>query len=215
MLHLIIPRRFTLLAATIPYVLAAAHRGPAPSRVCIAPPDVEAGDASGAADAVRETFTSYLTGPSMSVAKLESRLASQAREEAKSSRCPYVLFTQVSHVRKTSTSNGLLGRMAGSAVQQGAYTVGSAMGSTVGRVAANAAGAAAGVAAYNYATTVKTKDELTLGTRLESASGQVLVDRTEKRKAQSDGEDLLTPLVAKAAEAIATAVKQTPQEDKR
>jgi hypothetical protein len=121
-----------------------------------------------------------------------------------------VLFTTISHVRKTSTSNGLLGRMAGSAVQQGAYTVGSAAGSTVGRVAANAAAGAAGAAAYNYSTTVKTKDEVVLGTRLESAAGEVLVDRSEKRKAQSDGEDLITPLVAKAAEAIAAAVKPAP-----
>src|SRR5205085_9519441 len=120
------------------------------------------------------------------------------------------LFTTVSHVRKTSTSNGLLGRMAGSAVQQGAYAVGFAAGSAVGRVAANVAAGAAGAAAYNYSTSVKTKDELTLGTRLESADGRVLVERTEKRKAQSDGEDLITPLVAKAAEAVAGAVRPTP-----
>jgi hypothetical protein len=50
------------------------------------------------------------------------------------------------------------------------------------------------------------KDELALSYRLENAGGQVLVEDSGKRKAKSDGEDLLTPLAQKAAEAIAEAV---------
>jgi hypothetical protein len=33
----------------------------------------------------------------------------------------------------------------------------------------------------------------------------VLIEKSDKRKAKSDGEDLLTPLVAAAAEAVAQA----------
>jgi hypothetical protein len=36
----------------------------------------------------------------------------------------------------------------------------------------------------------------------------VLIEKTDKRKAKSDGEDLLTPMVQQAAEAIAAAVTQ-------
>ena len=63
-------------------------------------------------------------------------------------------------------------------------------------------------AAYNYAVTIRNKDELTLGYRLEAADGTVLVEQREKRTAQSDGEDLLTTLVQKAAEQIVAAAKR-------
>jgi len=53
---------------------------------------------------------------------------------------------------------------------------------------------------------VRAKDELSLTWRLETGAGEALSEKTEKRKAESDGEDLLTPLAQKAAEAVATAV---------
>jgi hypothetical protein len=37
----------------------------------------------------------------------------------------------------------------------------------------------------------------------------VLIEKREKRKAQQDGEDLLTPLVQTASEAIAAAVAES------
>jgi hypothetical protein len=77
-------------------------------------------------------------------------------------------------------------------------------------VAASAAAGAASAAAWDFATAVRTKDELTLTYRLEGADGAKLVEKTEKRKAESDGEDLLTPLVERAAEAIAAAVTMRP-----
>jgi hypothetical protein len=78
-------------------------------------------------------------------------------------------------------------------------------------LAAGAAAGAAGAVAYDFASSTKTKDELSLTYHLESAAGKVLVDETEKRKAQSDGEDLLTPVVEKAAEAVAAAVAKVPR----
>ena len=56
---------------------------------------------------------------------------------------------------------------------------------------------------------MKTQDELTLTSRLESGDGKVLLQQTDKRKATSDGEDLVTPVVQHAAEAIADAVAKT------
>ena len=56
---------------------------------------------------------------------------------------------------------------------------------------------------------MKAKDELTLTTRLESGNGAVLAEKTEKRKAKADAEDLLTPLVQSAAEVVAAAVAKS------
>jgi hypothetical protein len=96
--------------------------------------------------------------------------------------------------------------MAGSAVQSGAWSAASGASSVVGRAAASAVAGAAGEAASNFASSVKVSDEIELSYRLESADRKVLVKKSEKRKAESDGEDLLTPLVEHAAERIANAV---------
>jgi hypothetical protein len=182
------------------------------TRICLAHAKVEAntGSATTIADAVREAFTTLLAGPSLKVAPLSARLESQARQEAKEAACPYLLVNTVKHVRKTG-GGGLLGRMAGGAVQQGAWSAGATAGSTLGGIAAGAAANAAGAAVNDYAIAVRTKDELTLTYRLESAAGAVIIEKVEKRKAESDGEDLLTPVVEHAAEAIAAAVTTRPQ----
>lgn len=204
------------LAQASPAASAAATATPAAAtatstkaHICLAPSSVETvgGTAADAITAVRETFTSYLTGPTLEVAPLTSRLPSQAREEAKSANCPYLLLTTVKQERKTSGGGpSLLSRVASTAAQQGAYSVGMATGSTAGRVAADAAGGAAGAAATNYGSAMQTKDELTLITHLETADGKALVDMSDKKKAESNGQDLLTPLVEKAASAVASAV---------
>jgi hypothetical protein len=74
-------------------------------------------------------------------------------------------------------------------------------------VAAGAAAGAATSAASDYAASSRVKDELTLKYRLESAAGKVLIEKSDKRKATLDGEDLLMPLVQPAAEAVVQAAK--------
>jgi hypothetical protein len=176
------------------------------TRICLAPASVEgsSGSADAAINAARETFTSYLTGPSLAAEPLKARLASQVREEARQAGCPYLLLTTLKHVQKHG-GGSVLGRMAAGAAQQGAWEAGARSGSAVGRVAGQAAYGAAGQAAYDYAAGIHNKDELTLGYRLESSDGKVLVEKEDKRKAKSDGEDLLTPMVQAAAEAIVAA----------
>ena len=118
-----------------------------------------------------------------------------------------MLLTTIKHQRKTG--GGFLGKMVGGAVQQGAWAVsGSVAGSVVGQVAAGVAAGAASSAISDYAANSKQTDELTLSYRLETDGGKVLVEKSEKRKARTDGDDVLTPLVQKAAEAIADAVSK-------
>lgn len=176
-------------------------------RVCLAPAEVEASASSDAAiSAVREAFTSYLTGPTLRAQALQARLASQARLEAREAGCPYLLLTTVKHEKKRGS--GLFGRVAAGAARQGAWEAGVASGSTAGRIAGQAAYGAAGEAVYNYAAAFHAKDELTLSHRLESPDGKVLAEGKEKRKAKADGEDLLTPMVQKAAESVAVVVSR-------
>ena len=198
-----------MIPGLLPVLVALLSGNSDTSRVCLAPPGVEAGtgDATAAGNAVRDLFTSFLTGPSIHPQALTARLASQVREEARQASCPYLLLTTFKHEHKRS-GGGLLGRMAAGAAQQGAWEAGVSSGSTAGRIAGQAAYGAAGQAAYNYAVTVKNKDEVALGYRLESGDGKVLLEKTNKRKAKSDGEDLLTPIVQQAAEAIVALVTQ-------
>lgn len=202
-------RALPALALTLVAAGAAAQTtapaSPGGTQICLAPATVEA--APNGVDpmtAVRETFTSFLTGPSLAVTPLQARLASQVREEAKLAGCPFLLLPTIKHQRKTG-GGGLLGKVASGAVQQGAWSVTGSTSSTVGRVVAGAAAGAATSAAYDYASSSRVKDELTLSYRLEAAAGAMLLEKSEKRKAKSDGEDLLTPIVQRAAEAIALA----------
>ena len=183
-----------------------ASAAPATTQICLAPAAVEA--APNGVDplaAVREAFSSFLPGPTLAVQPLSARLQSQVRQEAKLAGCRFLLLTTVKHERKTG-GGGLLGKMVGGAVQQGAWAVsGSVAGSVAGQVAAGAVAGAASSAINDYAASSRQTDELTLSYRLESGEGQKLLEKSEKRKAKADGEDLLTPLAQKASEAIAEA----------
>jgi hypothetical protein len=201
-------RPLLYLVVLLPLSSAAAAEHGDTTRICLGPTTVEAavGSAATAASAVREAFTSFLSGPSIGLTPLNARLQSQAREEAHQASCRYLLLTTMKHEQKHG--GGFMRRMMGSAAQQGAWAVGSSAGSVAGRVAASAAYGAAGTAAYDYATSVRNKDEMTVSYRLEDARGTVLAEHSDKRKASSDGEDLLGPLVQQQSEAIVAAVQK-------
>lgn len=193
------------LAALSVAPVAAQESGSDAARVCLAPTRVKgASDNDAAMAAVRETFTSLLTGPTIGVSPLSARLESQAREEARQAGCPYILFTTLEQKHKEAHS--LLGRIASGAVESGGYMAAARATTVAGEVAASAAAGAASAAVSTFAGSVKSEDEVKLSYRLESAGGKAIVKKSEKRKADSDGEDLLTPLVGEAAEAIAAAV---------
>jgi hypothetical protein len=179
------------------------------ARICIGPTTVETSPSSAdaAASAVRATFSSFLNGPSVRVSLLESRLLSQARLEAKTASCQYLLLTSIKHEHKSGRS--FFQRVAGAAVQQSAFSIGAGVASGTGLIGAAAAGAL-GAAASEYANTTRSRDELSLVTRLESAEGRVLFEQTDKRKAAADGEDLLSPIVQKHAESIAMILSRVP-----
>jgi hypothetical protein len=193
------------LALVIPGAAAFAQDSPQAGRICLMPTSVQmvSGSSDAAVTAVRASFSSFLTGPSLGVVELKARLQSQAREEAKQANCPYVLVTSMKQERKTD--RGILRRATTGAIEAGTSQVLGSARSTEARIAAGAASQAA-AAAREVSYSFKTKDELELKYRLESAGGAVLLEKTEKRTAKSDGEDVLTPLVERASEAIAAQV---------
>ena len=191
-----------LLAVNQPASAADAAK---PTRICLAPPSAQIPGTNNdeALASVREVFTKYLTGPTVGVQPLEARLTSQAREEAKQKQCAYVLYTKVVQERKTRSS-GFLGRVAAGAIQGGASQVAGSTSSVGTRVIASAA--AGGASSGYYGSWTQSSDKLTLTARLESGEGRVLTDKSATRKAGSDGEDLLTPLVEQASEQVMSAM---------
>jgi hypothetical protein len=177
------------------------------STICLAPATVQmaSGSSADGGTAVRETFASYLSGPTLAVTPLNAKLASQAREEAKQASCTYVVYSSMK-LERGKSGGGFLGKMIGGAVESSAWELRGAASSTAGRMVANAAATAAVEAARGLATNVKTKDELTLDWRLENGDGGIVAKNNAKAKASSDGQDLLTPMVERAAETIAAAV---------
>ncbi|MGH9408483.1 MAG: hypothetical protein ACRD1V_03430 [Vicinamibacterales bacterium] len=159
------------------------------------------GQADAVATAVRNLFVSFLTGPSMKAVPLEARLPSQAAEEARQKNCTRVL-TLTLEEKHHGDHHKLAGltNAAGTAARYVPYS------GTAGAIAAGAAvGGTEAVSSVAYAT--RTKDEMTLGYGVATADGKtILSHKSDKATAQTNGEDLITPLVAKAAEVIAAAV---------
>jgi hypothetical protein len=172
----------------------------APSPICLAPSSAlligMQGDDAG--HAIDELLAGYLRGPRLEIIRLESRLPTQARHEAADRGCEFVLFTTVKQERRSS---GFTDRMAAGAIYSGAGSAAGVVESAGARVLAGAVSGAASTAVTS--TDVRTRDQMTLTYRLEAPGGRTLAGKTEKRRAAADEEDLLTPLIEKAADAVA------------
>jgi hypothetical protein len=199
-----------LVVSSVAVSAAAAQDAPAtvapPSNgACIAMslPSVQGaeGSATDVAAAVRNLFTGFLQGPSMTVVPLDARLTLQANEEARQKSCAHVLV--VSLTRKRGGGR-VLGRALGQAAGTAAWFTPVA---SVGAAVARSAALAGAQAAADIAANTRAKDEMRLEYRLLTTEGRVVVKpKEEKAKASADGEDLLTPLVQTASEAIAAVV---------
>jgi hypothetical protein len=170
--------------------------------VAIVSPAVEGvpGNATDAANGVRDLIASYLQGPAIKPIVLDAKLPSLAAEEAKQKGCQSLLLTSVH--RKSGGGHGFmkaLSHAAGTAPWNLPY------GGSASSTAARAGTTAALQTVSLLAQSTKAKDEISLEYRLQSATGQIeFGPRTERRTAKADGEDLLTPIVTLAAEAIVT-----------
>jgi len=172
-------------------------------RIGLVKPKVQvvAADPGQVSEAVRGTLSEFLSGPSQEVVLLSSRAQVQAIEEGRLAECDYVLFSNLIQKR-----NGAGGSVLGSALNNvanvaastyipGSNPISSAVTTTVLNTAAD------------YAATVQAQDELRFEYSVQRISGGTpVLEKKQKARADSDGQDLLTPMVEGAAEAIATAV---------
>ena len=174
-------------------------------RIGVVMPKVQmsAGDPAPAAEALRNSFVSYLKGPSVEVIPLSARLASSVTEEARQSECDYVLYVSMS-VKKGgggSLFGRAIGNVAGATAGHipggGSATTGAARSAAIGSVYTTAA----------IVSSIKAKDEVTLEYRLEPTDpAKQRVANTAKAKASQDGEDVVTGLVEKAAGVVVATV---------
>lgn len=188
-----------LLALPVAHAAGLPEKAPDTMRVCLVQPRVHlaGADAAKSADSVRNILMSYLQGPTMQVAELSSRLPSQYAIEAAKADCNFVLATTLTHRRGSSGKGAeLLGKLNNATP----YIPGAA--------SARAATASAVLqTAQDFASTVKARDDMQLEVKLNGLGDpNAVLQKTLKRKAKSDGEDLLTPLVEGAAEAVGEAI---------
>jgi hypothetical protein len=197
------PIRAAALAAVLLSPIHAAAQGAVAPCVAVVLPSVVGveGSATAVATALRDLFVSYLNGPALRTVTLEARLPAQAVIEARQKGCERMLLATM--VLKRGGGNklgGVLGQAAGTAAWHAVpYGLGAA-----GAAARGAAVAGAQVVS-GLASDTRRKDEVRLTYRigpLESVAQATPV--TDKAKAKSDGEDLLTPLVERAAQDVFT-----------
>jgi hypothetical protein len=191
----------TPTANTAPgFVAASSAKREGTSRIGIVMPKAQmsSGDSAQAAAALRNTFAAYLNSPNVELVALDARLPSQALEEARQSNCDYVLYASLTQKKGGGGMFGrALGNIAGSAIGR------LPGGSNAGEAAARSAAITGVYTIADISGSIKSKDELTLEYKLESTDAvRPGLASTAKAKAKSDGEDVLTPIVEKAAQAV-------------
>jgi hypothetical protein len=195
-------RRVVGPMANIPpgFVAASSAKREGTSRIGIVMPraQMSSGDSAQAAAALRNTFATYLKSPNIELVALNTVLPSQAMEEARQSNCDYVLYASLTQKKG---GGGMFGRALGNIASS---AVGSLPGGrNAGEAAARSAAITGVYTASDISGSIKSKDEITLEYKLESTDAtRPGLASTAKAKAKSDGEDVLTPLVGKAAQAV-------------
>lgn len=164
------------------------------------------GEGISAADlaaAVRNSLAEYLNMPNVEVVTLDAKLQTAIDAEAKEKDCDFVIYASVSHKKG---GGGGFGSMFGTALgatvaRTGIGQTGSVVGNIAGQIATQTI-----VSATSVASTMKSKDELTLDLRVNKLGGADVVTKQFKAKAQGNGDDIISKVVEQAAQAIVDAI---------
>jgi len=146
---------------------------------------------------------------------LDSHLAIQLQAEAAQKQCDYILYSNVAVKQNRGGGFGKMLKMAAPAA--GMIGMAGGMGGAMAGQAAGMAAMAAAQTAQEQAVNqlagfngqIKSKDDVTVAYRLQ-ATGQAKprLQSSLNAKAKSDGEDVMTPLLLKAADAVLTEVSK-------
>ena len=156
------------------------------------------------AGAIQNTLAEYLKSPNVELVALEAKLPSAIDAEAKSKECDYVIYASVSH-KKGGGGGGMFGKMLGNVASSTISRVGYGSGNVAGQVAGQVASTAVYTASAMSAN-IKSKDEITLEIKVNSTGGAAVLAKQFKQKAKGDGDDIITPIIEQAAQAILDAV---------
>lgn len=155
-------------------------------------------------ETLRQLFASLLTGPSVETVPIEARIPAQINVEAEQKGCDFVLYTSLSKKSKT----GIFGSLINVVVPVLANHVQTTGNTDPNNSDANAAQPTATQARTDFATNwiaakTRAKDEITLDFNLVAVKAATpTLKNSLKAKANADGEDVLSPLMEKAAEEV-------------
>lgn len=154
---------------------------------------------------IRDAVAGYFQGTNVEVVALEGRIPQALANEAKEKGCAYILNVAVSQKK----GGGGFGKMFATVAPVLTSVV--PMAGVAGGVAGQVAGSVAQTAIMSTAQmsgSTKAKDTITLEYSLNAAeNGAVKISNSAKAKAKSDGEDVLSPMMEKMAEAVLAAAK--------
>jgi hypothetical protein len=155
------------------------------------------------ATSLRETFASFLVGSNIETIDLKARLDGLALTEAQRRQCDFVLYLTMNRKRASSSTGGgpltsVMGNVGGGSGGLGNKVPGSKTAQDIVSEASKVSGALAGLARAN--------DEITFEYKLVTSVGaRPIAAKTTKEKVKKDGEDVLTPMIESAAQAIVDA----------
>lgn len=159
--------------------------------------------ASGDAAALRKTISSYLEGSNIETVELKARLAGLILTEAQKRDCDYVLYTTLTRKRKTTSTGGfdLGGIMGNVGGKVGTKVPGTKTASEIGSQAAKVSGGLTSLS--------KANDEMKFEYRLVNTDGsRTLAEKATMAKVKADGDDVLSPMIESAAQAILDATRK-------
>ena len=171
-------------------------KAPGVIRIGIVTPTADMGQDFQGIDAgqlVQQAFVDKLKAAKVEAVPISSGVLIE--QEAKAKQCDYLLYVDIK--RKKGGGGGFLSKM---------------IIANIGCMAGNAACAAASGAsgAGGAANHIKNKDEITLEYHVNKADGSSAgAPTTLKQKAQKDGDDVLSPMIADASGKIITALSKT------
>lgn len=163
-------------------------------------------DTSGA---TRDLFISFLGGPLAEVVPIDSRVQIQVVAESKLKDCDYVIYSAIARNRGTNSVSKVIGTAApvvGLLPAAGAVTgTGKQLSSTVSQADRVLK------AATDLSGQIKSKDEVVFEYKLVVTGGTTpMLQKLFKAKAESDGDSVISTLLADAANSILEAVVKKP-----
>ncbi len=162
------------------------------------------------AELIRTRWYSFLDGPTINLIPIEARIPTQINIEARQKECDFVLYSAVSQKSKGSLFGGFL-KVAVPVLTSAAPagipgTTTTSIAQSMRQSIEDGAKNAAKNLANESASKIKARDEMTLEFNFVKVNAtSSTVTNSLKAKAKTDGEDIFSPLIEKAAEQIAEA----------